>query len=141
MQNRNDDDAFDERGLLRDGRTYHVPLRFCDAMQRDVAKQIKREHPQHVTDQAGNAGLSLNRPGFRTLSGRNAGDRLVRDGAQRDAEEAYAIDEHYKTNAWRDALLDENDADDALFAAKQEARSTDAYAEYEAEMRDAWRRG
>src|SRR4029077_6714659 len=44
---------------------------------------------------------ALNRPGFRQLSGGNAGDRLVRDGAQRDAEEAYALDSYYKQNAWK----------------------------------------
>src|SRR4029077_8475392 len=97
----NDEDDFDERGLLKDGRTYHVPLRFCDAMSRDVAKSVKREHPERITDASGKDGLALNRPGFRQLSGGNAGDRLVRDGAQRDAEEAYALDSYYKQNAWK----------------------------------------
>jgi hypothetical protein len=52
----NDDDAFDARGLLKDGRRYRVPPKFMDSAT----------GPMRVTD--GNGGTAgLHRPGFRRL--------------------------------------------------------------------------
>jgi hypothetical protein len=59
-QRHDDDDAFDERGILKDGRSYRVPLRMMDSMQRDVAR-----HAARITDAMGESGAALRRPGYR----------------------------------------------------------------------------
>jgi hypothetical protein len=42
-----EDEAFDENGLLRDGHMYKVPLRFCDSLSKAVAAHV---HDQHAAD-------------------------------------------------------------------------------------------
>jgi hypothetical protein len=37
-----DDDAFDENGILRDGARWRVPMRMMDSFQRDVAKHFSQ---------------------------------------------------------------------------------------------------
>jgi hypothetical protein len=73
-QRHDDDDAFDERGILKDGRSYRVPLRMMDAMQRDVAR-----HGARITDAMGESGPALRRPGYRVS------DAFPRDWSVYDA--------------------------------------------------------
>lgn len=137
----NDDDL--DPNQLKDGESLHVPMRFCDALSRSVAKHVHQASKrEHITDAEGHGGLALNRPGYRIQSGGNAGDALVRDGAQREAQRAYDAWEKYAANAWKvgDDVLDEDD-DDAIEEATKAAKSADCYQEYEAEIRDSWRRG
>jgi hypothetical protein len=96
-----DDDAFDENGILKDGRSVKFEAR--DSLQKDVAKHFQRPAPVHVTDQFGDAGLGLHRPGFRLG---HAGDRALRDSERQEAEDAYAAYDHTLTNSWkrRDAM-------------------------------------
>jgi hypothetical protein len=80
-----DDDAFDERGVLKDGRSYRV----TDSL------------PAHydevrVTDGGGHSGLALQRPGFRVADAGNVGKRM-RD----EIDAAYADVENDLTNAWK----------------------------------------
>jgi hypothetical protein len=42
---RNQDEAFDERGLLKDGHTFKVPRRMLDGYQRKVARHYSDESP------------------------------------------------------------------------------------------------
>jgi hypothetical protein len=49
-----DDDAF-ENGVLKDGKTWHVPFRMLDSMQRDVAKHFADAGKQQPSFVAGDA--------------------------------------------------------------------------------------
>ncbi len=71
-----EDDAFDENGLLRDGRKMRVPLQRA-----------------RITDGTGNySELALSRPGWRMLA-----DATIND-ARGAARQEYL---EYITNAWR----------------------------------------
>jgi hypothetical protein len=126
-----------ENGILKDKHTYKVPLRFCDAVSQAAAKHATK---QRIVDQTGSAGLALLRPGARFLQGGSARVQEAWQKITRDAADAYALDEHFKQNAWRDAILDESD-EDAVYEAKKEAQSTDAYLEYQAQIKDEWKHG
>ncbi len=69
QRNNDDDDDFDENGILRDGRTFRVPMRALDSLQRDVAEHFGGRKAvqagQKIVDGYGQGGLALNRPGFR----------------------------------------------------------------------------
>jgi len=82
---RQDDDAnpFDERGVLKDHRSYRVPMYAMDALSRDVAQPFAG-----VTDATGDDGLSLHRPGFR-ISKTITRDRSIYDAYDSAAEVAY----------------------------------------------------
>ena len=69
-QMRNPDDPFDENGLLRDGHSFRVDIKLTDSK--------KPATRQHLVDGTGDAGLGLNKPGFRNLVGGNA--RTTRPG-------------------------------------------------------------
>ena len=69
-----EDDDFDERGILKDGRRVRVPLHMMDSVQRSVA--ISRAG---VTDAFGNGGLALHRPGARYASVRGINDADLED--------------------------------------------------------------
>jgi hypothetical protein len=137
---RNEDEAFDENGVLRDGKSFRVDVRLCDAMQRDVAKHAQSIKPQHLTDAYGDAGLSLNRPGFRQLAGGAPKTQAAWDALNHATEQAYELDRHFKQNAWRDAILDVSD-DDEVYEAAQEAKASDCYQDYATEISQEWRRG
>lgn len=84
-----DDDDFEvmvmpdgsRRKILKDGRSYRVPLRLCDSMQREIAANAAA-----MTN-------DLHRPGFRVLS-----DAAARD-AKQEAYDAYDAD---LTARWQD---------------------------------------
>ena len=80
-----DDDPFDERGVLRDGKTYRTPMYMMDSLQRAIATSGAR-----ITDGAGKGGLALNRPSFR-VSDTSAGDarQRARDDYERDLTSAW----------------------------------------------------
>ena len=65
-QRLDDDDAFDERGVLRDGKRWTVPMSFMDSMQRSVAQHFAKvtmqDHRLDLHD--GHGGLVGFRPGW-----------------------------------------------------------------------------
>jgi hypothetical protein len=61
---RDDDDAFDERGLLRDGRVYRAKLTMMDH---------DPTHRRRIVDASGDA-LGLHRPGYRVFDVDDVGD-------------------------------------------------------------------
>lgn len=103
-----DDDVFNADGILKDGRTYRVPMRFCDALQQSVAacsanaRVRHTERPTHalITDVHGDP-LELQRPGFRILSGDSYEARTVRDRARDECERAYEAADKELKNAFR----------------------------------------
>jgi hypothetical protein len=82
-----DDDAFDDSGVLKDGRSYKVPVRFMDSVSRSVRKRFARIH-----DGNGDSGAAaLQRPGFRVA------DAFARD----EAKVAYQQYEAAIQSEWR----------------------------------------
>ena len=84
----NDDNDFDERGILKDGRRLHVPLMMMDSvddpLQRDERQRARRFGLKNAAD--------LRRPGF----------RFQTDAAGRDARaRAYQDYENSQVEAWR----------------------------------------
>jgi hypothetical protein len=115
MMSYEDDDAFDERGILKDGHRFRVEHRMLDSLQRSVAQHAHQRDstgPVRIVDQYGSP-LGLNKPGWRREVGGNQGDALVRDGQQREIDAAYAAYDHYITMAFR-AQDNDNDEDEEL---------------------------
>jgi hypothetical protein len=81
-----DDDAFDSSGVLKDGRSYKVPMRFADGVLGS-----SRNHLARIHDGNGNSGVALQRPGFRVA------DQYARD----EVEVAYQQYEAAIQNEWR----------------------------------------
>ena len=81
-----DDDAFDGSGVLKDGRSYKVPVQFMDTVSRSVRNRFARIH-----DGNGDSGAALQRPGFRVA------DAFARD----EAKVAYQQYEAAIQNEWR----------------------------------------
>lgn len=94
-QRLDDYDAFDERGVLRDGKRWTVPMSFMDSMQRSVAQHFaKVTLPDHRIDlHDGYGGVVGFRPGWAVPT-----DNRVFDAV----EQAHAEYQHRITNAWRD---------------------------------------
>jgi len=101
-----DDDAFDERGVIRDGYGVRVPLFMMDSMQKAVRADARRRkaverdpmgrvrstfEEEEADAMMTDAELSLHRPGYRTLGTLND-DEAVR---------AYNDSVREKCNAWR----------------------------------------
>jgi len=80
-----DNHAYDENGILKDGHALRVPLRMMDAMQKDAHEHFSRAK---VTDGAGDSDLGLHRPGFR-ISNTITRDRSVYAAYDAAAEVAY----------------------------------------------------
>jgi hypothetical protein len=90
-----DEDDFDERGLLKDGHSFRVPHRMLDSVQRSVAQHFQLQRPKDsaafprpnrgplITDAWGGT-AGLHRPGWRII-----GDKLMRDGARDERQRAY----------------------------------------------------
>jgi hypothetical protein len=85
-------DAFDGSGVLKDGRSYKVPMRFADRVSRSAHDRFARIH-----DGNGNSGAALQRPGFRVA------DSIARD----EAWVAYQRYEAAIQNEWRNLRLTE----------------------------------
>jgi len=90
----NDDDDFDERGILEDGRRLHVPLMMMDGVDDPLQRAVMRDTVER--QRARRFGLKdsadLTRPGF----------RFQTDAAGRDARaRAYQDYENSQVEAWR----------------------------------------
>ena len=142
-----DDDVFDERGILRDGRRYRVPANMMDAIDRTVRDRVAAEiRPRYsaafprpkrgplITDQFGGT-LGLHRPGPRIESGGNRGDQLVRDGARDEIQRAHDEYRRELENAWRDALADPDEQPQRDISVDD---AENAYAEYDAWIEQQW---
>jgi hypothetical protein len=131
-----DDDAFDERGILRDGRTARITM-----AMRDSAEQWRGDMHRHLwRDRETEDAMTdiPRRPGFTC----DALDRI---------EEAYQKVEQRDANAWRN-LRSHGDADvrgmqqdaqldaELTLAANIDDPVQRAYAEAEARDKHAWKR-
>src|SRR5580658_1684162 len=95
LNDEDDDDAFDENGTLKDGRTYRVPLRMMDATDRVWISQMETEILRRRTNKKlhdGRGGPVGHRPGF-----------VVADDAadNRQRRDAYTVYVHDLQDAWR----------------------------------------
>jgi hypothetical protein len=90
-----EDEAFDERGLLRDGHSFRVPHRMADS-----AAFPRPRHRSYATD-AGGSTMGLHRPGYRPPAGGHAGDRALLDAMKDEAERERDRYIHDISNAWR----------------------------------------
>jgi hypothetical protein len=99
-----DDDMFDERGLLRDGGRIRVSMMMRDAdgltdLQRSVRDATAS---LRVVDAFGNSGLALSRPGARYLTaGTSTTDHaalVMRDHLRREARDQQVAD---LQDAWK----------------------------------------
>jgi hypothetical protein len=98
-----EDDAFDERGVLRDGHSTRLPLMMRDSLQDDIARSTAGR--SRLEDSAGRR--PGNRPGF------------VFDSSGSNAETRKAYAEH---DAWlRDAHLNQPPTGDSLSFVGQRA--------------------
>jgi hypothetical protein len=160
---RQDDDAnpFDERGVLKDHRSYRVPMYAMDALSRDVA-----QHFAGVTDATGDGGLGLHKPGFR-ISNTITRDRSIYDAYDAAAEVAYknvdAVESEVRGQREGDSCTVKSDqglygaegspghlqmaegelvcvADSKLSDALRDDREA-AYQEYQDRIQNAWRTG
>jgi hypothetical protein len=81
MNRTHDDDAFDERGILRDGRSVRVSMQMRDAaMTRHTGQRQQTSSKNRITDGTGNP-LGLHRPGWRIPTVQDR--RATRDALQR----------------------------------------------------------
>jgi hypothetical protein len=87
-QHRPNDDAFDERGLLRDGRIYRVPTKLMDGA---------RQRPARVVDAKGGT-EGLGRPGYRVPVSDSPLHALAAATKRQSAYDSYERD---LVNAWR----------------------------------------
>jgi hypothetical protein len=136
-----EDDMFDERGVLRDKRSVRVPMMMRDddgltALQRSVRDATA---PLRVVDAFGNSGLALHRPGARYLT---AGTRttdhaalVMRDHLRREARDQYVAD---LEDAWKGNNT--NDREVARIHNTGDAR-TDAYLDQKYDLENSWQRG
>jgi hypothetical protein len=88
MTQYDDDEAFDENGVLRDGARHRVPLQMRDSLA------------PMITDGTSDP-LGLHRPGWRIASGGSERDVRLRDSQRRLIEEAHAQYLDDLTNAWK----------------------------------------
>jgi hypothetical protein len=145
MKHPHDDEDFDERGVLRDGRRVRVPLMMMDSLQRaihdqydhltitDVADAIETDNHVTVVDAFG--GLALHQPGYRYL---NAGHRSTDHAVQvtRDAMRSEARADYVRTtcDAWKPGF----DREITVAPITGDAR-TDAYLARKEHDANAWR--
>jgi hypothetical protein len=99
-----DDDPFDERGLLKDKRSVRVPMMMRDAdgltdLQRSMCDEFA---PARVVDAFGDAGAGLHRPGSRYLvAGAETVDHAKQVTRDHMRAEAYADAVQQMCDAWR----------------------------------------
>ena len=125
-----EEDAFDENGVLKDGHSYRVPMRMLDSLQRAVHEHVAGRQKVRIHD------APLHQPGF------------VRDA--RSVEERRKIYDEYDgtvSNAWKNpptsrkgvsgSQAAESDRQGSGRDAKDAKQA--AYAAYEAYIANAWR--
>jgi hypothetical protein len=136
-----EDDMFDERGLLKDKRSVRVPMMMRDsadgltALQRSVRDATG---PLRVVDAFGNGGLALSRPGARYLTaGTCTPDHaalVMRDHQRREARDEYITD---LQDAWKNGT---NNREVARVHNTGDDR-TDAYLDQKHDLENSWHRG
>ena len=97
-----DENLFDERGVLRDHARWRVPMYLMDSVQRAIAMdgaQLRADRPLIVDAAGGTAGL--NRPGYRFPTGD------ARQRANDARNEALAEYQQHQENAWRSPARDD----------------------------------
>ena len=105
-----DDDALDENGLLKDGRSVRISMMMRDSADglTDLQRSV-RDHfaPARVVDAFGDAGAGLHRPGSRYLvAGAGTVDhakQVMADHMRREARDQYIAD---LQNAWKNGTND-----------------------------------
>jgi hypothetical protein len=97
-----DDDIFDDRGLLKDKHSARVPMMMRDGLT-DLQRSVRDHYaPARVVDAFGDSGAGLHRPGSRYLvAGAGTADHAVlvmRDHLRREARDQYIAE---LTSAWQ----------------------------------------
>ncbi|MGA2314148.1 MAG: hypothetical protein ABSF87_17605 [Xanthobacteraceae bacterium] len=141
-----DNHAYDENGILKDGHALRVPLRMMDAMQKDAHEHFSRAK---VTDGAGDSDLGLHRPGFR-ISNTITRDRSVYAAYDAAAEVAYKnvgrVESEVRGQREGDSRTAKSDqgrdasADSKLNDAMRDEREA-AHQEYQDRIQNAWKDG
>jgi hypothetical protein len=141
-----DNHAYDENGILKDGHALRVRLRMMDAMQKDAHEHFSRAK---VTDGAGDSDLGLHRPGFR-ISNTITRDRSVYAAYDAAAEVAYKnvgrVESEVRGQREGDSRTAKSDqgrdasADSKLNDAMRDEREA-AHQEYQDRIQNAWKDG
>jgi len=129
--NNDDDDAFDEFGVLKPGRSLRVPKFLMDSMQRSVT----------TARDADAFDITKHRPGFRVVMT----DELAQAAARR--REGYEASVRASEERWKAPQRIEQDRETACDAARVEVVSMDdarrirqeSYLAMCRRMQDAWR--
>ena len=133
-----DDDMFDERGLLKDKRSVRISMMMRDSA--DGLTDLVRDAtaPLRVVDAFGNSGLALSRPGARYLT---AGTRttdhaamVMLDHLRREARDQYIVE---LQDAWKG---NNTDREVARIHNTGDAR-TDAYLDQKYDLENSWHHG
>ena len=136
-----DDDPFDERGLLKDKRSVRVPMMMRDSadgltdLQRSVLDHFA---PARVVDAFGDAGAGLHRPGSRYLvAGPGTVDhakQAMADHMRREARDQHIAD---LRDAWKG-----NNTDDREVARVHDTGDAvrDSYLDQVHDLTTAWSR-
>jgi len=143
-----DDDMFDERGLLKDKRSVRISMMMRDSA--DGLTDLVRDAtaPLRVVDAFGNSGLALSRPGARYLT---AGTRttdhaamVMLDHLRREARDQYIVelqDAWKGNNTARGTRSQDSAPRGPVYDAVEGQRVKDAaYAEMVNELVTAWQR-
>jgi hypothetical protein len=149
MTNRHheDDDEFDERSVLKDGRTFRTPMYLMDDLQRAISQEshatgrdkilrnaIETDAAPMIVDAFGTTD-GLNRPGYRYLhAGHQTYDHGVQVARAHMRDEAYRLHDEEESRRWRGS-----DREIPLKHITGDAR-TDAYLAREEHDTNAWRK-
>ncbi len=85
-----DDNAFDENGILRDRRRYRIPMHARDSQAPMIRDGTDTDDP-----------FVLHRPGWRIASGGSERDVQIRDSRRKLVEDARAEYVNHVANAWK----------------------------------------
>jgi hypothetical protein len=137
-----DDDMFDERGLLKDKHSVRVPMMMRDSTDglTDLQRSVRdATAPLRVVDAFGNGGLALSRPGARYLTAgtrtRDHAALVMRDHQRREARDEYITE---LCDAWKSTGT--NDREVSRMHNTGDAR-TDAYLDQKYDLENSWHRG
>jgi hypothetical protein len=144
-----EDDAFDSRGVLRDGRTTRVSMQTRDASRRKARESdmldAVNNRPRVTTcivDGNGNGGLALNRPGYRISTDHDtitAGKSRVADAYetyQRELCSRWQTDNNVEVDVER-----HNSSDGSVIhqTTDHATRMNRLYSQLDSELSQAWR--
>lgn len=135
-----DDDPFDEKGILKDGRRFRVPMHMADSVQREIAAHARRQ--SQIRDGSGTT-IGLHRPGFRLPSGK-AGDNIRVARAVMYEIRDEALSQQYQNPVRKSAQGDNGDRSTGRNAGPDKRDSNDveaAYRAYDQYVSNAWRGG